>query len=139
MSVEENKAVIHRHVEEVFNQGDLDVVDEIVSPDYVYHGPLGEFTGTEGFKQIVMLARNAFPDINFVIDDMIGEGDKLAVRYSWTGTFLGKFGDLEPTGKKVNITAAYFYKFADGKEVEAIPYSDMLSFYQQIGATPPGG
>ena len=137
MSVEENKAIVHRHVE-VFNKGDLSIADEIISNDYEYHGPMGEFKGVDGFKQIVIAVRTALPDIHFKIDDMVAEGDKVAVRYTWTGTFKGKFGDIEPTGKQINMTSAYFYRFADGKEVEATPYADMLSFYQQLGVSPPG-
>ena len=97
------------------------------------NSPFGEFKGTEGFTQFVGMTRNAFPDIHMTIDDMIGEGEKLAVRLAWTGTFKGKFGDMEPTGKQVNMTAAYFYRFESGKEVEATPYTDMLSLYQQMG------
>ena len=138
MSVEENKAIIRRAAEEVWNKGDMSVVPELIAPDYVYHSPFGEFKGPEGCKQFVTMTRNAFPDIHMTIDDMVGEGDKVAVRLSWRGTFKGKFGDLEPTGKQVNMTSAYFYRFAGGKEVEALPYSDSLALYQQLGVSPPG-
>lgn len=138
MSIEPNKAVIRRHVEEVFNKGKLEVADEIISPDYVYHGPAGEFKGPDGFKQMVAGTRTAFPDTHFTIDDMVGEGDTLAVRYTWTATFKGEFMGMAPTGKKIKITSAYFYHFKDGKEVEALPFTDMLSFYQQLGIKPPG-
>ena len=138
MSIEKNKATIRRHVEEVFNKGKLAVADEIISPDYIYHGPVGEFKGPEGFKQMVTIARQAFPDIHFVIDDVVAEGDKVAVRYTLTGTFKGEFMGIAPTGKKIKETSAYFYRFKDGKEVEALPFTDMLSFYQQLGVKPPG-
>jgi len=138
MSVEQNKAILRRqHVEEIFNKGNLKVADEIISPEYVDHGPLGEFKGPEGFKQMVAMARKAFPDIHYTIDDMVAEGDKVAVRYTMTGTFKGKFGDIEPTGKQINMTSAYFYRFKGGKEVEALPFVDMLAFYQQSGVKPP--
>jgi len=140
LSVEENKAVIHhQHVEELFNKGNLAVADEIIAPDYIYHGPLGEFKGPEGVKQMVKTFRTAFPDVHFTIDDMVAEGDKVAVRYTWTGTFTGDLMGIAPTGKQVTMASAYFYRFADGKEVEATPYADMLSFYQQLGISPPGG
>ena len=133
MSAEKNKAVIRRVAEEIFNKGNMSVVPEIIAPNYVYHSPFGDFKGPEGFTQFVGMTRNAFPDFHMTIDDMIGEGEKLAVRLNFTGTFKGKFGDMEPTGKQFNMTAAYFYRFENGKEVEALPFSDMLNFYQQLG------
>ena len=136
MSTEENKAVIRRVVEEVLNKGDMSVVPELIAPDYVYHSPFGEFKGPEGFKQFITMFRTAFPDLHLTVEDMVAEGDKLAARVSWRGTFKGKFGDLEPTGKQVNMTSD-FYRFKGGKEVEALPFTDMLTFYQQLGVAPP--
>jgi steroid delta-isomerase-like uncharacterized protein len=123
----------------MFNEGNLSIADEIISPDYVYHGPVGEFKGPEGVKQMVQTFRVAFPDGTFKIDDMVGEGDKVAVRYTWTGTHKGELMGIAPTGKEVTMTAAYFYHFENGKEVEALPYSDMSALYQQLGITPPAG
>ncbi len=140
MSVEENKAVVRRHVEELFNKGDLSVADEIISADYVYHSPLGmEFKGPEGVKQMVAMARDAFPDIHFTIDDMVAEGDVVAVRYTYTGTHKGEYMGIAPTGKKINLTTAIFYRFVDGKEVEALSYGDTLALFQQLGVSPPAG
>ncbi len=138
MSTEKNKAVIRRkHVEELFNKGNLAVADDIISSEYVYHGPTGELKGPEGVKQIVTAWRTAFPDGRFTIDDMVAEGDKVAVRYTMTGTFKGEYMGIAPTGKKVNITAAFFYHFKNGKEVEALPFEDMLTFYRQLGIPVP--
>jgi steroid delta-isomerase-like uncharacterized protein len=133
MSTSKNKAVIRRHVEEVFNKGKLAVADEIISPDYVYHGPVGEFKGPEGFKQMVAGGLKAFPDLHYTIDDMVAEGDTVAVRYTMTGTFKGELMGIPPTGKRVNMTEAFFYRFKNGKEVEALPFSDMITFYRQLG------
>ena len=139
MSIEENKALIHRHVEEVFNKGDLSFVEDIIAPDYVCHmSETYEFKGIDGFKQIVTGTRNAFPDLHYTIESLVAEGDKLAVRYSWTGTHQGDFFGVAPTGKRVNMKEAIFYRFKDGKEVEALPYADMLSLFQQLGVSPPG-
>jgi steroid delta-isomerase-like uncharacterized protein len=139
MSVEKNKTNIRRHVEELWNKGDLAVADKIISPDYVYHNPLGEFKGPEGFKQMVAMELKSFPDIHFTIDDMVAEGDKVAVRYTFTGTFKGDFAGMAPTGKGFKMTAAFFYRFKDGKQVEALPFADNLTFYQQLGISPPPG
>ena len=139
MSIEEeNKACIRIIAEEVFNKGNLAVVDEHIAANWVYLGPAGDYKGTEGFKQMVSGMRTIFPDIHFTVDDMIGEGNKLAVRYTWTGTFKGKFGDIEPTGKQVKVSFAYFYRFEDGKEAEVMGFGDTLSLYQQMDISPPG-
>lgn len=140
MSIEEkNKAIIHRHVEEVFNQGDLSFVDRIIADDYVCHFTESiKFEGVEGFKQIVMAARNAFPDLHYTIEDVVAEGDKLAVCYTWTGTHQGVFLGIPATGKQITMKEAIFYHFQDGKEVEALPYVDMLAIYRQLGVSPPG-
>jgi len=137
MSVEENKAtLLNKHIK-MFNEGNLSIADEIISPDYVYHGPVGEFKGPEGMKQMVQAFKVAFPDGTFTIDDMVGEGEQVAVRYRLKGTQKGEYFGIPPTGKQVNITASYFYKFENGKEIEALPFMDSLTFYQQLGISPP--
>ena len=139
MSVEQNKEIIrNKHLGEIFHKGNLAVVDEIIHPEYVYHGPIGEYKGPEGFKQLVALGRSAFPDIHYDIVDMFGEGDKLAVHYRMTGTFKGEFMGIPPTGNKVDLDQAFLYRFKDGKEVEALPFSDNLAMFQQMGVKPPG-
>jgi steroid delta-isomerase-like uncharacterized protein len=131
---ENNKDILrHQHVEELFNKGNMAVADEIVSPEYIYHSTTGEIKGPEGVKQMVAAFRKAFPDGRFTIDDMVAEGDKVAVRYTMTGTFKGEYMGIAPTGKKANTTSALFYRFKGGKEVEAISFSDQLTFYQQMG------
>ena len=140
MSTEENKAKQRRVWEEVFNKGDLSVADELIATNYVYHGPMGmEYKGPEGFKQMVTMTRTAFPDLHVTIDDMVAEGDKVVSRYTMTGTHKGEYMGIAPTGKQVTMTAANFYRFEGGKEVEDLPYSDSLALYQQLGVSPPTG
>jgi steroid delta-isomerase-like uncharacterized protein len=137
---EKNKNILLRqHVEELFNKGNLAVADEIISPEYVYHGPTGEIKGPEGIKQLVSAWRTAFPDGHYTIDDMVAEGDTVAVRYTMTGTLKGEFMGIAPTGKKANLTSAIFYRFKGGKEVEAISFSDSLTMYRQLGIPIPPG
>ena len=87
---------------------------------------------------MVAATRAAFPDIHFKVDDMVAEGDKIAVRLSIRGTFNTKFGDLEPTGKPFNMTAAYFYRFKDGKEAE-VTAVDPQALYRALGIPVPPG
>jgi len=136
MSAEKNKAIMRRIVEEAFNKGNLAVVDECTAADYVLH-TTPETKGPEGVKQFVTMIRKAFPDTHQTIEDMVAEGDMVAHRYTWTGTFKGEMMGIAPTGKKLTITMAGFTRFAGGKQVEGWAYGDMLAFYQQLGIKPP--
>ena len=136
MSVEENKKNHRRIIEEVFNNRDLSVIPELVSPDFAYEAFYGKFRGPEGFRQMCELQNEAFPDLHYTIEDIVGEGDKLVSRLTWSGTFKGNFGGIEPTGKHIVITEAVFFEYKDGKEKSSLAIADMLSFYQQAGIEP---
>jgi steroid delta-isomerase-like uncharacterized protein len=139
MSVEENKAIIRRWVEGL-NKHDTSIVDQLISDDYVFHGPGGqEVKGPESFKQLAVASLAGLPDAHYAIDDMVAEGDKVSVRYTMTATHKGEYRGIPPTGKRITVTSAFFYRLAGGKIVEALPYSDSLTLYQQLGVTPPMG
>jgi steroid delta-isomerase-like uncharacterized protein len=137
MSVEENKAVLRREVEELYNHtGNLDVVEEIFSPDYVSHEPTsGEVRGIEGARQFAATFRKAFPDLENIIEDMVAEGDKVVMRFSGSGTHEGETTEAfgPPTGKRMEITGITIKRFADGKIVEAWTNFDALGMMQQLG------
>ncbi len=139
MSVEQNKESLRRCFEEVWNRGDLSVIPEVISPDYVGYSPGATVKGLDGFEQMVRSQRTAMPDIHWSIDEVYGEGDTLAVRLTTTGTFTGKMGDTEPTGKRVNIQLVLINRYVDGKCVEATSFADRLTQYQQLGIPIPQG
>jgi steroid delta-isomerase-like uncharacterized protein len=129
-----NKAVMHRIFEEVLSKGNLAIIPELIAPNYVFRSPLGiDIKGPEGFKQNVTMYRTAFPDIQAKIIDIVAEGDKVAVRYSMTGTFKGEMMGIAPTGKRLDTTGTVFIHFAGGKEVEASSCTDMLTWNRQLG------
>jgi steroid delta-isomerase-like uncharacterized protein len=135
---EENKAVVHCWVEGL-NDHDLDIADEVISDDYVAHISGGlEFKGTQGAKQMLAPLIGAFPDYQYTLDDMVAEGDKVAVRVTLKATHKGDFMGIPPTGKNITTTAAFFYRLADGKITEALQYTDSAAMYQQMGVSPPG-
>ena len=138
MSVEENKENVRRMNDEVFNKGNLVLVDELLVPDFVLHATQ-EVKGPEALKQYVATTRNSFPDLHITIEDMVAEGDMVAIQYMMRGTFTGKWGDIAPTGKQMALPHAGFARFKDGKQVEVWPYMDSLAMYQQLGISPPGG
>ena len=137
MSVEKNKTNLKKTVE-AFNKRNTEIIPELFSEKWIYKSSLGvEFKGVDGAREFGSMYRNAFPDMLMTIDEMMGEGDKLASIQTLTGTFSGNLGNIEPTGRKVNIKIAYFYRFENGKQIEVIPFMDRLLFYQQLGFTPP--
>jgi len=139
MSVEKNKANVRRHVDEVWNKGNLEVIPELISPNYSTRAGDQEFRGPEGFKRFIAYSRSAIPDIHYTIDEMIGEGDTVAVRYTSTGTLKGEYFGIQPTGKKFKMTNAIFHRFEKGKQVGIQGFTDNLALYQQLGIPIPPG
>jgi steroid delta-isomerase-like uncharacterized protein len=139
MSLEENKAVVQRNYEEL-NRGNLvGAIDELYAEDFVLHVPgLPEpLRGREAFKQFVTaFFLDAFPDLHETAEDLIAEGDKVAIRESYQGTHTGQFQGLAPTGQVVRFTSTDIYRIADGKIVEVWTELDALRMMQQLGAIP---
>ena len=137
MSSQTNTAVIRRLYEEVFVQWKLDVLDELVSPDFVGHEmPPGTPRGPEGFKQFYGSLRSAFPDITYQVDDIVSERDKVVVRWTWRCTHTGEFLGVPATGKHATVTGIAIYRVANGKCAERWVELNLLGLLQQLGATP---
>ena len=131
---ENNKAIVRRAYEEVWNQGKLDVIDEIFAADLVGHiAGSPDIHGPEGLKQFVTMYRTAFPDLQFTIEDQLAEGDKVATRWTSTGTHKGELMGIPPTGVQVKSTGICIARIAGGKFVETWPHSDDLGMLQQLG------
>ena len=136
MSAEENKTVLRREVEELYNHtGNLDVVEEIFSPDYVSHEPTsGEVRGIEGARRFAATFRKTFPDLQNAIEDMVAEADKVAMHFRSSGTHLGETEAFDPpTGERMEITGITIKRFSDGKIAEAWTNFDALGMMQQLG------
>jgi steroid delta-isomerase-like uncharacterized protein len=136
MSVEQNKAVLRREVEELYNHtGNLDVVEELFSPEYVSHEPTsGETRGIEGARQFAATFREAFPDLECTVEDMVAEGDEVVMRFRGSGTHEGEteaFGP--PTGKRMEITGITIKRLAGGRIDEAWTNFDALGMMRQLG------
>ena len=138
MSAEENKAIGRRAFEELWNRGNLDVVDEICTEDYVLHDPAvpEEVRGPDGLRRYVAMFREAFPDIEFAVEDELAEGDRVAMRWSAKGTHRGELMGIPPTGNRVETTGMLIYRVSGGKSAEAWVSGDDLGMMQQIGAIP---
>jgi predicted ester cyclase len=122
-SLAAHKAAVQRVIEEGFNQGNTDVLDEVYSPDYVGHLPPSETDRSslsfDDYKEVLILLRTSMPDLQVSDDVMIGEGNMLAVRATLHGTFVSEFYDTPPTGGTVDITFTVIQRFDDqGKIAE---------------------
>jgi predicted ester cyclase len=131
MSTSKNKAAVQR-LHEAISKRDWSVLPDLFAPDYVMHY-MTDVKGPEGVKQMFTTLIQAFPDYSEKIEKIIAEGDLVAVSYTLTGTFTGKYGDTAPTGKKFSIPNTVIARFKGGKQVEAWGYSDSLSWYRQLG------
>ena len=142
MSTEENKKVSWRLQEEVFGQGKLELVDELLAPDYVSHAP-GDpelSRGPEDIKQIVRAYHSAFPDINFAVEKQVAEGDMVVTRWTTRGTHdKGEMLGLPPTGKQIEVTGITVNRISEGKIAEDWTVWDSLGLLRQLGAVPVSG
>jgi steroid delta-isomerase-like uncharacterized protein len=137
MSVEENKAIVRRFIEEA-TRGNLAIVDELVAPGFVFHNPADPDVGggPEGMRRWLAGNSEAFPDFRFTIEDQIAEGTKVVTRLTGRGTHQGEAFGIPATGKPVTITAIFIDEVADGKLVGHWDEADILGVMQQLGAVP---
>lgn len=134
---EENKTIVRRIVEEVWNGKKHDRIDEIYAADYVNVDPNSpEVKNLEQFKEWVAVMNAGFPDEQVTIEDMIAEGDKVANRYSVQATHTGEFMGIPPTNKKTNISGITIYRILDGKVKECVWSYDAYGFMVQLGVIP---
>ena len=137
MSVEANKALIRRLYEEVFVNWNLDVVDQLIGPEFVGHEmPPGTPRGPLGFKQFYSSLRSAFPDLHYAVDDVIAQGDKVVVRWTWQCTHKGDFWGIAPTGKHASVTGVAIYRIAGGQCVERWVELNLLGLLEQLRTVP---
>ena len=130
----DNKAVIARLFAEVLNQGNLGLLDELVGKDYVEHNPVpGQQPGAAGIKAKLVALRQAFPDIRFHLEELIGEGAAVAARYYWEGTHMADFMGVKRTGKAVRVQGLDFYRLQNARIVEHWDCVDAISLLRQLG------
>jgi len=133
---ESNKAMVQRMIDEAMNQQDLGVIDELFAADYLMHDPAWptEVKGPEGFKQWAGAMLEPYFSDSLITADLIAEGDKVAVHWTWTGTHTGEFMGIPPTGRQIAVTGISIHRFADGRFVESWVSYDMLGMMQQLTA-----
>ena len=137
MSAEESKATMRRYLD-VFEQGNIDLLDELLAPDYTNHTPATPDlpTGPEGVNAVVSMFRSAMPDLALVIEDTIAESDKVAVRYTLEGTHEGELFGVPSTGRRLSIKSITVERVSDGRIREHWRITDSLEMMQQLGVIP---
>ncbi len=133
---EENKAVYRRAWNELINQANLDIVDELFAPNYVFHDPHFAMSGRDELKGFAAALHGGFSDIRFSIDDMIADGDKVLKRFTLTCTHTGDFMGIPPSGKRLTLTGLTLGRIANGQIVEDWEGADWLGWQQQLGIIP---
>ena len=137
MSPEENKAVVRRFVEEVFNQGNLAAVDQFLAAEYHDANALpGQEPGREGAKRAFSLYQQVFADLRYTIEEMIAEGDTVVTRVTFRATHRGAFLGIPPTNRQVSVPAVHITRLVDGKIREHWSLMDDLGLMQQLGVVP---
>ncbi|GAA3483022.1 ester cyclase [Streptomyces yanii] len=125
------------------NTGDAEVIsktiDEIVAPDVLFHAPVPTgAAGAQALKQVWAVLLRAFPDLHVAVEDVIAKGDRVVCRNTVTGTHLGEYRDLPPTGKSVRYNEIFIFRFVGGRIAEIWGVVDVFSQMRQLGVIPGG-
>ena len=137
---QDNEAVV-RQFFDAWNEADLDVVDDVVAADAEQHNPQEPPVppGPEGEKQLIEVYHSAFSNATLTIEEIVADGDSVAVRYTATGTHDGEFMGVEPTGNDVEIVGFEINRLAEGQIVESWGLFDTFGLMQQLGVVDPPG
>lgn len=136
MSTDVNRALVHRYYDEFFSAPDnLNVADEIFTPDVVFHNPISPdgIHGVEEYKQFALRWYRGFPDRTFTVDDDIVEGNRIAAKFTITGTHLGEFGGHEPTGNPILVRGMNIFTIENERIKDVEAFFDSVQLSRPIG------
>ena len=138
---EQTTTLVDRVWDEALENGDVDVIDDAMTDDYVCHTPGAPegIRGPEGFKQYVRTLRAAFPDLSVTIDDRLVTEDAIVDRYTTRGTHEGDFRGISPTGTEIEFTGIVIHYLDNGKIRKDVSEFDVLDVMQQLGVVDPPG
>jgi steroid delta-isomerase-like uncharacterized protein len=135
-TLEQNKQLYRRFLQEVFNEGRMETADELLSPSYVFHDapPGAPNEGSQAVKQAASMFRAAFPDLKISVDELVAEGDKVCARATTRGTHRGTIFEVPATGKTVTITGLTMVRISDGQITDSWVKNDVVGLLKQLGA-----
>ena len=131
-----NKEIIHRYFEQWANRGDTTVADELIATNLTLRNPPALVRSLDDYKKGMAMFHAAFPDLHFTVEDRIAEGDKMAVRWTMSGTHQGEYQGRPPTQKRITVTGVSLFRLADGKIQEIHVNMDRLGLMEQLGWLP---
>jgi steroid delta-isomerase-like uncharacterized protein len=134
MSAEENKDLARRSWEMLVNQQNPDAIDELYTPNFVWHEPDEDIQGPEEARRFLGMYLSAFPDMRVSVEDEIAEGDKVVTRWTIRGTHRGELMGMDPTDEQVEIKGITIHRIEGGRIAEEWERYDNLSVMQQLGA-----
>ena len=118
---------------DAINHQDYDALPALVAPEYVYRAPGEELQGIEGLAGLLTAYRRGFPDLELVIDDIFGAGNRVATAFTFNGTHLGELMGVPPTGKRVSVHGTIHSRVEGGRLVEEWELLDLATMYRQLG------
>jgi predicted ester cyclase len=132
---EANIKVVTLYIEKVLNTGNINDIDVFISPDYTEVYQKQRYSiGIEGAKKHIMGVRETYSDLHLSIDQQFSDGDWVITSYTMTGTHLGKWIGIKPTGKIIQVTGVNLDKVVNGKIVEHGGATNLFESLLEIGA-----
>jgi len=138
MSLDDNKALVRRFIDEIFVQGRTEAVDELLTDDFVGHTWPSTGHPKDDLKAAIDRTSKALSDPRFMIEDMIGEGDRIVVRLTTEATQNGELMGMPPSGKRYSIGEIHIFRVRDGQVSEHWHQFDQMAMMRQLGAMPGG-
>jgi steroid delta-isomerase-like uncharacterized protein len=135
-ALRQNKEIIQRYFDGWANHGDTAVADELIATNVVLRNPPAVLHNLEEYKKGMAIFHTAFPDLHYTVEDLVGEGDKIVVRWTLHGTHRGDYPGRPPTGKTMTITGVSIFRLATGKIQDIQVNMDRLGMQQQLGWLP---
>jgi predicted ester cyclase len=127
----ETQELVTQIIESVFNQGNLDLVEELITPDFTINGQL---FGRDGFRSAVAWWRVRFPDLHIKIEEVIAADERVGVWYTACGTLRGEFNGISSSGRKACWSGYYQFRIQEGRIADGRFLSDRLGIAHQLGA-----
>ena len=134
MSVKDNEIAARRFLVDIWSKDEIGVVDELVSSDFAFILSFMATQGADAFKELVRRNRAAFRNLTYTVEDVVAGEDKAAAYWKMSGTHVGVWKNIPPTNKQVGIEGMTFFKFSNGKIIEAKVQNDVLGLMQQLDA-----
>jgi steroid delta-isomerase-like uncharacterized protein len=138
-SVQDNKALVRRFIDEIFVNGRTEAVDELLADDFVGHTWPSTGHPKDDLKAAIGRTSKGLSDPRFLVEDMIGEGDQVAVRLTAEATQTGELMGMPASGKRYSIGEIHIFRVRDGKVAEHWHQFDQMKMMQQLGAMPAAG